>query len=296
MIAPRAADCESPDSATADDSSAARLDALLAGIRRVGRAIVAFSGGVDSAVVLRLAVLALGRSNVLAVTARSPSVPADELAAAAGLAAELGADHEFVETREFDDPNYLANPANRCYFCKTELYAQLADLAARRRFRAVLNGVNADDLGDYRPGLTAAAERGVLAPLADAGVGKAGVRRLAARLGLSVADKPASPCLSSRVQYGEAITEEKLRRIDAAEAFLRELGFRELRVRHHDDLARIEVPAAELARFADAQLRDAVAQRLRALGYRYVTLDLMGFRSGSMNEVLIGPGLRGVQR
>lgn len=296
MTAPLASLRTASPAVAPSDAVATRLEQLLARIRPLGSAVVAFSGGVDSALTLRLAVMALGAPNVLAVTARSPSVPARELTDAARLAGEMGAAHEFLDTREFDDPNYLANPANRCYFCKSELYSELAGLAERRGFGAVLNGVNADDLGDYRPGLIAAGEHRVVAPLADAAVGKAEVRQLAAYLGLSVADKPASPCLSSRVQYGEAITVEKLRRIDEAETYLCELGFRELRVRHHDDLARIEVSAADLARFADASLRDAVVRRLRALGYRYVTLDLLGFRSGSMNEVLVGPGLRGERR
>jgi pyridinium-3,5-biscarboxylic acid mononucleotide sulfurtransferase len=275
-----------------DAKLAEKFAALQEQLRSLRGVVVAFSGGVDSALLLAVAVRVLGREFVLAVTGRSPSVPERDLATVARLAADLGVPHEFVETGEFDDPNYLANPTNRCYFCKNDLYARLVLLAAARGFDAIVSGTNADDLGDYRPGLQAAAERQVRAPLAEVGITKAELRQIAAELGLAFHDRPASPCLSSRIPYGEAVTAEKLRRIDAAETYLRELGFRECRVRHHEQLARIEVPPAEVGRFGDTELRQRVDQRFRELGFRYVALDLRGFRSGSLNEVLLAGSLR----
>lgn len=270
-----------------------KVDAVAAALRSLERVIVAFSGGVDSVVLARLAGETLGRDAVLAVTGRSPSLPSAEAATVETLAAECGVPHEFLDTAEFENAQYVANPNNRCYFCKTELYDRLAEVAARRGYAAVLSGANADDLGDYRPGLQAASERRVVSPLADAGLTKADVRVVAADRGLSIADKPASPCLSSRVPYGEAVTPEKLRRIDEAETFLRSLGFAECRVRHHEQLARIELQPADLARLADDDLRARIDGRLRELGFQYVTLDLRGFRSGSLNEVILGTGWQG---
>jgi len=271
---------------------ARKYDHLQRRLRELQSVVVAFSGGLDSAFVLRAAVEALGRDRVLALTGRSPSVPRADLEAVERLAAEIGAAHEFVDTSELDDPSYRSNPTNRCYFCKTELYTRATRIAREHGFAAVVSGTNADDLSDFRPGLLAADEHEVHAPLAEAGLTKPELREIAAALGLSVHDKPAAPCLSSRVQYGEEITAEKLRRIDAAEAVLHAAGFRECRVRHHGDVARIEVPAAEIARFADAELRRRVDAALRELGYRYVALDLRGFRSGSLNEVLGRGSLR----
>jgi uncharacterized protein len=270
-----------------DAKLAEKLALLQDRLRSLGSAVVAFSGGVDSSLLLKVAVQTLGPEKVLAITGRSPSLPSADQQAAQTLAAEIGVCHEFLDTAELDDPNYTTNPARRCYFCKSELYSRLIRLAQQRGYAAVLCGTNADDLHDFRPGLQAADEHRVAAPLAEAGITKTELRQIAAELGLSVHDKPASPCLSSRIPYGEPITPEKLRRIDAAETFLHKLGFRECRVRHYEQLARIEVPAGEIARFADADLRARVDARFRELGFQYVTLDLRGFRSGSLNEITL---------
>lgn len=255
-------------------------------LRTLQRVAVAFSGGVDSTFVLKVAVDALGPENVLAVTGQSASIASGEFDDAVRLAATIGAEHVILDTREFEDANYLANPTNRCYYCKTELYSRMAPLVAARGIRAIVNGTNADDLGDYRPGLTAAKEHNVRAPAAEAGLTKTEIRELSAKMGLPTHDKPAAPCLSSRVQYGESITPEKLRMIERAETVLRELGFRECRVRHHDKLARIEVPAHEIERLASEELRARIDAAFREIGYQYITVDLRGFRSGSMNEVI----------
>lgn len=260
----------------------ARVRAIL---EEMGSVAVAFSAGVDSTLVLRAAIDALGPANVVAVTGRSDSLARSEFQAALALAERLGVEHIIVDTDEFEKPEYLANPPDRCYHCKTSLYEAMRALVRRRGLGGIVNGTNADDLSDWRPGIQAAREFGVRAPCAEAGLTKAEIRELSRRLGLPTHDKPASPCLSSRVEPGEAITPEKLRRIEAAEEFLRGLGFRELRVRHHHRLARIEVPAEEIARLVAPGVREAIDRRLRELGFVWVCVDLRGLRSGSMNEV-----------
>jgi uncharacterized protein len=261
-----------------------RLLALVAGFGRVG---VAFSGGVDSAVVAKAARIACG-DNAVAFTAVSLSLASGEREEAEELARMIGIPHRIVETREFERADYLKNTLDRCYFCKTELYSRLEELLPELGVDTIVNGANLDDQGDYRPGMQAAREHHVRSPLIEAGLSKADVRALAHHWDLPVWDKPATPCLSSRIAYGLEVTPERVGRVDRAEHFLRQaLGVRELRVRHEaNDLARIEIPAAELPRFSDKELRRRVCDMLHGLGFKYVTLDLDGFRSGSMNAVL----------
>jgi uncharacterized protein len=270
--------------ATRDDATLLRLEAELAPL---GSACVAFSGGVDSSLVLAAAVRALGADNVLAYTAVSATYLPEELDVARGLATELGVCHVVVETHEFDEPSFTGNPRERCYFCKRELVAGMRRVAAEHGCAALVDGANLDDLGDHRPGMRASAEGGVSHPLLEAGIGKAAVRRLARALGLSTWDAPQQACLASRIPYGEPITVEKLTAVAEAERVLRELGFRQCRVRHHGAVARVEVEADDIARAA-GPTREEIARRLRALGFTWVTLDLDGFRSGSMNEVPAG--------
>jgi uncharacterized protein len=264
----------------------AKRDALLAALRRLESCAVAFSGGVDSAVVAKAAVIALGDAAV-AVTGTSASLAAGELEGAEQLAKLIGIRQVVIATDELAQPDYLKNAPDRCYHCKTELYTQLERLLPRLGVQAIVNGANADDLGDYRPGMQAAAEHRIHSPLADCGISKAEVRELAAGWGLSVWDKPATPCLSSRIAYGEEVTPQRLAMIDRAEQFLRSRGLVNLRVRYHrGDLARIEVPVAELPRICDGELRSALTVELRRLGFKFLTLDLEGFRSGSLNQLL----------
>jgi uncharacterized protein len=262
------------------DATLERLEAELA---QLGSACVAFSGGVDSSLVLAAAVRALGAGNVLAYTAVSATYLPEELAVAQSLAAELGVRHVVVETHEFAEPAFTGNPRERCYFCKRELVAEMRRVAAEHGCAALVDGANLDDLGDHRPGMRASAEGGVAHPLLEAGIGKAEVRRLARVLGLPTWDAPQQACLASRIPYGEPISVEKLTAVAEAERVLRELGFRQCRVRHHGAVARVEVEAAEIGRAA-GPAREEIARRLRALGFTWVTLDLDGFRSGSMNE------------
>ncbi len=255
-------------------------------LRDLKRVAVAFSAGVDSTLVLKVALDTLGPANVVAVTGKSNSLAEGEFEEAQRLAQSMGAEHVIIETEEMQDPNYLANPQNRCYFCKTELYTKLDNFIAERGLAAIVNGVNADDYSDWRPGLEAAREHSVRAPCAEAGMTKADIRTLSTEMKLPTFDKPASPCLSSRVQYGEAITPAKLKQIERSENLLRSLGFRECRVRHHNNLARVELPAIEIERACRPEIRAQIESGLREFGYAYVTIDLRGFRSGSMNEVI----------
>ncbi|HEV3345254.1 MAG TPA: ATP-dependent sacrificial sulfur transferase LarE [Pirellulales bacterium] len=269
-------------SASLPDDLASKRDRLLAELAGYESCAVAFSGGVDSAVVAKAAQLALG-DRAVAVTGRSASLAEGELEAAGDLARRIGIRHQVIDTEEFGSGDYLRNSPDRCFHCKTELYTQLEGLGVQ----VIANGANLDDQGDYRPGMLAARQHDVRSPLLDCTLSKAEVRRLAAHWQLPVWDKPASPCLSSRIAYGQAVTPERVAMIDRAEQFLRGHGFRELRVRYHsDDLARVEVPVDELPRLAEPELREAVVERLRALGFKYVTLDLEGFRSGSLNQII----------
>jgi pyridinium-3,5-biscarboxylic acid mononucleotide sulfurtransferase len=275
-----------------DDALTSKRDRLLDVLRDCGRVAVAYSGGVDSAVVAKAAQLACG-ANAVAITAVSASLASGEREAAETLAAQIGIRHQVIETDEFSNPDYLKNAPDRCYFCKTELYTQLERLLSEPHadlpeFDIVVNGANLDDRGDYRPGMQAAREHAVRSPLIEAGLTKADVRQLAAHWELPVWDKPATPCLSSRIAYGLAVTPERVERVDRAEQFLREqFGLREFRVRHEvGDLARIEVSVDELPRLIAEPARKSISEKLHSLGFKYVSLDLDGFRSGSMNAVV----------
>jgi len=250
----------------------------------LGSVIVAYSGGVDSAYLACVANDTLG-SRALAVTADSPSYPEHHRQMAVAIAERFGLRHQIVHTRELERPEYRANPANRCYFCKHELYSHLTRIAADRD-AVVIDGNNADDRGDYRPGRQAAREFGVRSPLDEANLEKGEIRELSRRLGLPTWDEPASACLSSRIPYHSEVTDEKLRMIERAEHALRAMGFRICRVRHHDDLARIELGRDELARALVPETAQRIVAELKAVGYRYVTVDLQGYRLGSLNEGL----------
>jgi uncharacterized protein len=251
----------------------------------LGSVIVAYSGGVDSAYLAYIAGRTLG-DRALAVTADSASYPEHHRRLAIQIAQQFGLCHEIIHTSELERPEYRANPANRCYYCKHELYTHLARLAAGRR-AVVVDGNNADDRGDYRPGRQAAREFGVRSPLDEANLGKDEIRELSRRAGLPTWDEPASACLSSRIPYHTEVTDEKLRMIERAEEALRALGFRVCRVRHHDELARIEVGRDEMARALEPEIGAAIERELKAIGYRWVSLDLQGYRTGSLNEGLL---------
>jgi len=273
------------ESARVSSDAEAKEAQLRSLFEEMGAVLVAYSGGVDSSYVAYIAAETLGE-RALCITGESASLALHQREEALRLAERFGLHHEFMRTEELDDPRYQMNAPDRCYFCKTELYGKLAPIAHERGIAFIVDGSTTDDLGDYRPGREAASEHGVRSPLIEVGLSKREVRELSRRAHLPTWDKPASPCLSSRIAYGTTVTIKRLTTVDRGEEIMRELGFREFRVRHHDELVRLEIAPAELSSALRREVVDELARRFRALGFRYVTLDLHGYRTGAMNEIL----------
>ena len=271
------------DNAKLDPKLVFKYEALQTYFQKLERVVIAFSGGVDSSLVAYVAHQVLG-DQVLAVTSASDSLKREDLALTQQLAQDWQLPHAIIHTRELENPNYAANPTNRCYFCKTTLYQELKKIAQENKIRYIVNGTNLDDLGDYRPGLVAAEEHQVGSPLADCQFNKSEIRQLASHLGMTNAQKPQAACLSSRIPYGSQVSQEKLNQIERAEKILSRLGFTQCRVRHHDTMARIEILTEEFE--MALQYRQLIEERFKACGYQFVTLDLGGFRSGSLNDLL----------
>ncbi len=265
-----------------------KLETLKKKIAGMKKVLIAYSGGVDSTFLLKICVDVLGRENILAVTAVSPTYQKEEIEEAKRIAGQMGVKHMIIYTDEMKNNSFTSNPLQRCYFCKKELFSKLREIAEKHGIEYVLDASNKDDASDFRPGMKAAREAGIISPLMETGITKKEIRYFSRKMGLPTYDKPSQACLASRFPYGEKITEEKLKMVEEAEKFLKELGFKIVRVRHHGRLARIEVDKEEIKKFFDEELRKKVTDKLKQIGYTWVCLDLLGYRSGSMNEEING--------